>query len=432
MSLILWAIWCPLLLAVFIQVVNLTKCLYQWNTFSLFLPLYFIHNGLGLPLAVDALEAQQAITVPVGTIVVSSIGILISFVFVGLGCFAALRIFPSPKFKDIAGTSADINLPLGISYTSLIGLLFVAIGLTTVQISTSTSVNVWQFLSMSLSYEDYTYGRLGQSVENKLLQYSLGLLRFVVLPLLGYILYHERRKGLFQLVLFWLVSLIALFDSLATGHKSLVIIFFLGFFVFASLEKRGGNIQWSIKNVLFLLTLLLVIMPFLYMAQYSDLSFIDGIEATLYRLVVEPNRGLLLYFDIFPNQWPFLYGGSSVLLSELLYGRSTLPPHTMVAEFYGAVGSTWNVAFIGDAWADFGFLGIIIEATIIGFWLQAINYWFYSKKTTVVRIAFFVVMILIAHRFAQVGFLQVIGGFGFILGWLIYLVLTFNSKNEAS
>jgi hypothetical protein len=127
-------------------------------------------------------------------------------------------------------------------------------------------------------------------------------------------------------------------------------------------------------------------------------------------------------FSSFPDIRPCLGGTSSVFVANLLGDLNAVPPHTLIPEMFGVRNATWNVAFIGDAWADFGWFGILSQSLMLGVFLQWTNLWFASRVTSAFAMAVYVSLIVTAHKFAQASLLSTLIGFGVIPLIALYVI----------
>ena len=96
----------------------------------------------------------------------------------------------------------------------------------------------------------------------------------------------------------------------------------------------------------------------------------------LYRVFVVPTDVLYHYFEIFPYKHFFLFGRSSQLFSWL-YEDGTFPLANYVARIWWQAPKTTGLAnanFIGNFWADFGYIGVIISCFVVGIVIHLL-YW---------------------------------------------------------
>ena len=168
--------------------------------------------------------------------------------------------------------------------------------------------------------------------------------------------------------------------------------------------------------------------PSLYRIQYPDTSYSWRLKATTFRLSSEHDRSLQLYFEIYPRVQGFLHGHSSSLINAITHTDLPLDslPERYIPTYY--VGpdylNTWNAAFIGVAWADFGMAGVIAEACLVGLVLQGFAVWYTSARKTALVLGTQVGLIMAATKLSEVALSASLLSFGLLSGFLFYLLLS--------
>ncbi len=93
-----------------------------------------------------------------------------------------------------------------------------------------------------------------------------------------------------------------------------------------------------------------------------------------YRTFMIVNEGLLEYFAAIPYVLPFTWGGKMGWIADLFNGDPGLPNYWLVSEVHrGELTSTTSVMFLGDAWADWAWLGAIVFPFVFGLLMRAID-----------------------------------------------------------
>ncbi len=64
-----------------------------------------------------------------------------------------------------------------------------------------------------------------------------------------------------------------------------------------------------------------------------------------------------------------------------------LSAHTRVASFFGSEGATFDSFFIGDAWVDFSYSGVIIMSLFVGFIVKSVDIFVMSLGKTPLSLA---------------------------------------------
>src|SRR4029450_9299567 len=109
---------------------------------------------------------------------------------------------------------------------------------------------------------------------------------------------------------------------------------------------------------------LLLVLPASYhyrndlMAIFSYM--IDRITVALY-------YGMIPYFDTFPDRIPHAMGRNIRVVNWVFYGGAPYtPPALAFAQDAGNYYGTFNAGFVAEAWADFGYAGVVATSTILG------------------------------------------------------------------
>ena len=93
----------------------------------------------------------------------------------------------------------------------------------------------------------------------------------------------------------------------------------------------------------------------------------EALDFLFYRTFMIVNEGLMEYFSAIPNVLPHTLGLENGALAALAGERPLEPTYWVVGELHrGAFGSTTTVMFMGDAWAQFGWAGVIGAGLMAG------------------------------------------------------------------
>ena len=101
----------------------------------------------------------------------------------------------------------------------------------------------------------------------------------------------------------------------------------------------------------------------------------EVIEDTLvYRTLMVPNEGLIEYFSAIPQVIDFAWGRQLSWIFSFFSSTPTLPTYWLVGEVHrGVLASTTTVMFVGDAWADFAWFGVLTFPVALGFLSRTID-----------------------------------------------------------
>lgn len=91
------------------------------------------------------------------------------------------------------------------------------------------------------------------------------------------------------------------------------------------------------------------------------------LEFLFYRVFMIVNESLLEYFAAIPHAIPHSWGTQTSWIAALFQAEPKLPTFWLVGEVHrGVLGSTTTVMFIGDAWADFSWGGVVVVSFLAG------------------------------------------------------------------
>ncbi len=91
------------------------------------------------------------------------------------------------------------------------------------------------------------------------------------------------------------------------------------------------------------------------------------LDFLFYRVFMIVNEGLFEYFAAIPHAIPHSWGSQFSWLAAALQSGPSLPTYWLVGELHrDGLASTTTVMFVGDAWADFAWAGVVAAAFAIG------------------------------------------------------------------
>lgn len=134
--------------------------------------------------------------------------------------------------------------------------------------------------------------------------------------------------------------------------------------------------------------------------------------------------GLPLHFEVFPNRVSFLRGGSfPAWMSNSVFGVEHVRSARVLVQVYnprgieaGTAGGI-NTLFMGEAWANFGWIGFLIAPIVVGTVVQFIHNLLVSLPKTPLSVG------LMGYYMFRLG---ITGGFvGFVWNatWLVLAVI---------
>lgn len=423
--------WFAFLGAVLWAFQRLTRWMTCLNIFSVFLAFLILRHGLTVPfdhtvnawyagIEVSPRAFQRYYTSLVLMWLCLLLGALIGRVFMG-----PARLSPAAFRLEVrrAKLPAGINVLFPVVCLAVIGLI--------VAYDFRSDVSLTTLLSGRLTSEEYRAMRESFGAATL---YSLGagyrlatIARFGILPTLVSVLFFLARREWIWRALFVLTLTLGLIVGLLSGQKGASL--FLIMAVAIAAYYRMGRLRLRLADWRIWGGLMAGIfgVMWLYSLQYPELSFSALWRATVYRLTSEADRSLQLYFQIYPDVQPFLHGHSSTLIDSLLgvnMPADQIPERFIPVYYLGdSYTDTWNGAFIGVAWADFAYTGVVVESLFVGLLLYAYARWFSRAPKTALVMGTQVGLLMASSRLSEVALSASLLTFGLGSSFVLYFAM---------
>lgn len=211
-----------------------------------------------------------------------------------------------------------------------------------------------------------------------------GVFALYLCPILCYVAYAYRiyKPSSNNTLWFWSMFVGSVLILTSNLEKAPVIIFFIGFVFFR--VYLGKPLSKKLLTILALIVFFLVALIYIFVMKTETEFIAKGIMT---RLTVSSVGGLYLDLDIFPSKHPFL--GFSSFSTEIssIFGpqsdRSARIAMMMVRPEQIALGAgVINCLFIGEAWANWGWPGLILSPIYVGFLIQSFYLFLLSLRKT--------------------------------------------------
>lgn len=205
--------------------------------------------------------------------------------------------------------------------------------------------------------------------------------RSIIMPIIiiGSIsLYLINKQKKFLIIFLIFLSIGILFNSL-TLEKSPTAAIILSLMALYYLRKKHIGVRFLFFSLFLIFLIPALILYFQHLGHYNMFRLVY--ISILDRIFITPTEVLYHHFEIFPRVHDFLDGRSTHLFSWL-YNDGTFPLSNYVAKVWWKNPKTTliaNVIFIGNFWADFGFLGVITSSFFVGL----IGHWYFWKILSV-------------------------------------------------
>jgi len=184
-------------------------------------------------------------------------------------------------------------------------------------------------------------------------------------------------KQKFLLLINFFFCLIIMLWGVSTLHKASAFFYILQLSIFFYLLKKTVW-EWNTKLILKAILLILILIVPIYLSLTPSEDAVDAIAEALNRVTNEPNRVLREYFIWWPNYFSHRLG-LNIRQIHAIFGHGEFEPayKTIVYQYNdynNPFAGTWPTIFIGDAWVNFSYYGVLMFSIVAGFVLTFLDY----------------------------------------------------------
>jgi oligosaccharide repeat unit polymerase len=412
--------WLFLLLAWFV----FRRCIgyKQVNTFSIFLPLTLATNGILVPLSQQLNEQITAFQITKFNDYWLGLALMYASMPLGIAVANSFRRkveLADAELKDIDVVGSPQRVKIYVLFVFLISLISI------VQIYASgLSFDLYSYATLKMDYIAYAAHRYGfADATSGFTYYLYNKLPYGLAPLAIIIVWNARESKSWHKVLF--IGVLA-FAILQTGHKMPLIVLVACLVLSRALIRRRLRVSKAViwSGVAVLLVSLFVVIPFFYIMQGEE-TYASALFWSVERIFLEPARTLQLHFETYPSIHPFLHGMSTRTFASVFGVKGYVPPSLYIPnEVLGIENTSFPALFIGEAWADFGYSGVVLSSVAVGFLLQIYNVWFFNqRKPKLEEVAVFISIVLATFHLEESNLLTSLLSFGMLSSFLIYLLI---------
>ena len=391
----------------------------KFTTFTIILPLILISFGFFVPFTLKLNELITGINFSHEKEYIVSLTLFYLCLYLGIVLSNTINAKVAPgeiRYHPTRTTALGSKIYLLlISILSIFYLLLIY--------ATSLNFDFVSYLSGIWSYSDYELHRYSFARATTGLEYYLyNKLPYSLMPMIFIAIWLPNELSKFTRIS---VTALLLFCIAQTCHK-MPIIYPIIFIICSLLANKSNFTLAGKQKIVLFLTLLLIIfgvIPIFYIAQGS--SYIDSLIWSVLRVFGETVRTLQLHFEVYPNVHPFLNGASTKTIHAIIGSGDFLPPSIYIPyEFLNLRNTSFPTLFIGEAWADFGYVGVSLYSLFVGWLLQTFNHWFYrQKELTNEKKALYLATMFSSLHLLQSNLLTTFISYGLITNILIYHVL---------
>ncbi len=394
----------------------------QVNTFSIFLPLTLATNGILVPLSQQLNEQITAFQITKFSDY--RLGLALMYASMPMGILIANAFRRKDRLSDFELQGADVvGNPRGVKVYLAVVLLISLVSIGQIYVS-GLGFDLYSYVTLKMDYLDYAAHRYGFAEATRGWSYFLyNKLPYGIAPLSVIMIWNARGLEVWKKAVFLAVLTVAI---LQTGHKMplivLVAYLVLSRVLINSHFKVSKTALWS--GLAVLLVAVFVVIPLFYMMQGEE-TYGSAMFWAVERIFLEPARGLQLYFETYPGIHPFLHGTSTHAIAVLVGTKDYVTPSVYIPnEVLGIENTSFPVLFIGEAWADFGFLGIFAASVVAGFLLQIYNVWFFNqRKPKLEAVALFISIVLATIHLEASNLLTSLFSYGMLSSFIVYQMI---------
>lgn len=325
------------------------------------------------------------------TMIAMPLGMLLVVYLSGRSANAALfqGYLARPIDSMLSRRDSFVRLPLyALSLVSLLSVAytFAAIG----SVPLASVIAGGDALALAITRVDASLGFSGNI-------YVRNFFAYMLTPILAYVSYgYLRQTGSLRDRLWFSAMLVGAFFILTYDlSKAPIVIFALGFLFFHVLAEGGVS-----RRLFFLfgaLAMLLLVAGYAFIGKVTDpaalFSYNSGIGG---RILLSQAAGTYYAFEHFPASQDFI-GISSLsgLLNDVFGVQSSARSSRIMMTIFNPSGveegsaAVMNSLFIAEAWANFGWLGVLIAPVYVGIFLQVVFMFFLNARKTPIMLGMF-------------------------------------------
>jgi hypothetical protein len=202
--------------------------------------------------------------------------------------------------------------------------------------------------------------------------YLYQLLIASVAPFVSFLLLAKglTAKSTYLLPIGLLMCGAALAGKVGTFQKVPWLVYLLQLMVVFQARRR---LEFGVARALvFFVVLLLGAMLAAFIAL-PDLDSTTILEWLGYRFFEVNNEVVYQTMYVYPRFLPHTWGMNIGLVHALFGSGDLQSAHTRVATFFGADGATFDSFFIGDAWVDFSYGGVLVMSIVVGYVVKSVD-----------------------------------------------------------
>jgi hypothetical protein len=207
-----------------------------------------------------------------------------------------------------------------------------------------------------------------------------------IAPFLSFLLLVKGivSKQRYLLAIGLMVGVAVFAGKLGTFHKVPWLVYILQLMVVFQAMRR---LEVGVGRILIFLFVLLAGAVLGAIIAIPELDSVSIFAWLGYRFFEINNEVIYQTFYVYPHYLPHTWGMNIGLVHTLFGSGDLLSAHSRVANFFGSDGATFDSFFIGDAWVDFSYGGVIVMALVVGFAVKGVDIFVTSLGKTPLAVA---------------------------------------------
>lgn len=263
--------------------------------------------------------------------------------------------------------------------------------------------------------------------------YLYAIPAYTLFPLLSFIAlakYLASRKK-YWILIFIFLFLLTSFANLVNIQKMPIALYIFGLFILWTIAHGAIDYKKALIIMIKLLIILLIVIYF-YNRMSSSLSkgLLISLRGIYERICFGQTWVLYNYFKIFPKIHPFVHGKSIGHLCKIMgwehFPVSHYVHNYMNPENAGKGGA--NTCFIGNMYADFGYIIMLLSMIVVGFIMQLCQIFFTRKRKEPLNLALLSFLCISFSKLSHTNFFVTLSTFGTIWSIVAIIALKFSYK----
>lgn len=133
------------------------------------------------------------------------------------------------------------------------------------------------------------------------------------------------------------------------------------------------RLEFGVGRLLLFFVVVVVGASLAALVAIPDLDTAGIVEWLGYRFFEVNNEVVYQTFYVYPHHLPHTWGMNIGLIHSVFGSGELLSAHARVANFFGADGATFDSFFIGDAWVDFSYVGVLLTSVLVGYVVKTVD-----------------------------------------------------------